>query len=716
VTPRRTARKVERPEDSKGFRVAVLVALIAAGCAALQQGAGGPVLRVVVLVGYPVAFLVAYMTRYHRPALLRLLITAAAAVVLLTFAASLAGEPLTGFAALQVPLLEVFLWLLVVHAVDSPGRRALLITLLSSVVIVAVAGVLSVSMDILPFLAVWAVAAITGLVLGQRSSLAALPSLTGAAPRRGHSSISSAFAIVVTVVVVGVLGAGVFMVAPVAGTNRALTFPAQLPRTESVPVLGGLANPSLGSGDPAGPSQSGSGGGRASFGYFGFSTQLDTATRGRPDNTLVMRVRASSPDFWRGQSFDAWDGRVWRVSRSRPTAIRGFQPIEIPRAEDDGPPIGAVGADELVQTYYLEHSGPNAIFAAPSPRKLYFPDQTVFQMPDGSLRAAVQLDKGSVYTVVSRRWLATADSLRASDPLEVPENIRLRDAAPPTTTERVRALAARITAHAPTPYDKVLALEAWMGAHTKYTLNIPPLPQGKDAVDQFLFVDQRGFCEQIGTSLVVMLRSLGIPARLAVGYATGERNPFTGLYEVRAKDAHAWAEVYFPRLGWQGFDPTASVPLAGDSSINAAGAGTLAYLNSRISVPPWTPVVIAIAVLAFGLALGARLVVRRRRARQDRVAPSWAATRLVTLERIGERLGRARAPGETTPEYAHALARLDPFAADSVLTVARVLDAAMFSTAPPHAADRAAVDDALADLEERWRNGRRSDAPTLVPS
>ena len=62
-----------------------------------------------------------------------------------------------------------------------------------------------------------------------------------------------------------------------------------------------------------------------------------------------------------------------------------------------------------------------------------------------------------------------------------------------------------------------------------------------------------------------MLRELGIPARLAVGYTPGERNPFTGLYEVKASDAHAWAEVYFPGIGWQGFDPTAKVPLAGES-------------------------------------------------------------------------------------------------------------------------------------------------------
>ena len=79
---------------------------------------------------------------------------------------------------------------------------------------------------------------------------------------------------------------------------------------------------------------------------------------------------------------------------------------------------------------------------------------------------------------------------------------------------------------------------------------------GADAVDQYLFVDHKGFCEQIGTALVVMLRELGVPARLAVGYTPGERNPFTGLYEVKASDAHAWPELYFEGYGWLRFEPT----------------------------------------------------------------------------------------------------------------------------------------------------------------
>jgi len=710
-------RAPETPEDSRGFRAAVLVALVAAGCAVLQQGVGGADARAVVLIGYPVAFFIGYATRRHRPLILRVVVTAVAFVVMMTFAASLSSQPLGSIAAMQIPLAEVFLWLMLVHSVDSPGRRSLLITLLSSTVLIAVAGVLSLSMAIVPFLVLWALAAITALVLGQRSLLTRLPALAPATPRtRARAAFGSASAVLITLVALVVLGAGVFTFAPVAGTDRALTFPAELPTTESVPVLGGLANPSLGSADPSGLIQPGRRGGRASFGYFGFSEELDTSIRGRPDNTLVMRVRASAPDFWRGQTFDTWNGRVWRVSDPEPNSLSGAQPIEIPRARDDGPPGAIVAYDELVQTYYVERPGPNSIFAAATPTKLFFEDRSVFQLPDGSLRAGVQLDAGSIYTVVSHRPLATDAALRASDLNQVPPEILTKFAAPPVATDRVRALAASITASAPTTYDKVRALEGWMGANTEYTLDIPPLPKGRDAVDQFLFVDRRGFCEQIGTSLVVMLRSLGIPARLVVGYATGERNPFTGLYEVRGKDAHAWAEVYFPGVGWQGFDPTASVPLAGDSSIDAAATGALAYLNARVNLPTWTPAAIGLAALATGLVLVARLLVRRGRRVRERVEPSWAATRLAELERLGAIRGRARAPGETTPEYAAALARLDPFAEPQLTALARVLDALMFSTRVPTEPDRVAIDETLADLTERWRKMQPRRRSALVGS
>ena len=108
------------------------------------------------------------------------------------------------------------------------------------------------------------------------------------------------------------------------------------------------------------------------------------------------------------------------------------------------------------------------------------------------------------------------------------------------------------------------AIESWLGANTKYSLNAPLSPSNVDVVDDFLFRSRVGWCEQIASSLVVLARSAGIPARLVTGFVPGSRDALTGRFVVRERDAHAWAEIYFPGIGWQGFDPTASVPLAGD--------------------------------------------------------------------------------------------------------------------------------------------------------
>ncbi|HEY3190526.1 MAG TPA: transglutaminase-like domain-containing protein, partial [Solirubrobacteraceae bacterium] len=221
-----------------------------------------------------------------------------------------------------------------------------------------------------------------------------------------------------------------------------------------------------------------------------------------------------------------------------------------------------------------------------------------------------------------------------------------------------------------------------------------------DAVDQFLFVDRRGFCEQIATSLVVMLRSLGVPARLAVGYAPGHRNPFTGMWEVRADDAHAWAEVWFPGVGWQAFDPTASVPLAGDPFSSSAAVGIVAYLKAALPHVPHRVVVRArdaVAVsLPIALLLGAATaIVRGRRRRASR---TWADRVLERLERAGARRGRSRREWESAASYADTLAR-------SVLPDARLRDVASsverdaFSPEPLTDADRREIARLLDDIE-----------------
>jgi Transglutaminase-like superfamily/Domain of unknown function (DUF4129) len=104
-------------------------------------------------------------------------------------------------------------------------------------------------------------------------------------------------------------------------------------------------------------------------------------------------------------------------------------------------------------------------------------------------------------------------------------------------------------------------------------------------VEYFLFEQQRGYCEQFSSSLAVMARSQGIPARVATGYAPGEYNPFTGLYDVRASDAHAWVEVYFPQYGWTTFDPTPSfdsTPWQYRAAGNLQGGEAFTFLAKRL--------------------------------------------------------------------------------------------------------------------------------------
>jgi hypothetical protein len=124
----------------------------------------------------------------------------------------------------------------------------------------------------------------------------------------------------------------------------------------------------------------------------------------------------------------------------------------------------------------------------------------------------------------------------------------------------VGELAAKISAGDTTEYDRVAAVQAWIRSHTTYDLNVPADPPGVDAVDRFLFVTRRGFCEQIASSMAIMLRTLGIPTRLVTGYGPGQRNPLTGYFEVRQSDAHAWVEVFYPGVGWVPYDPTFGVP------------------------------------------------------------------------------------------------------------------------------------------------------------
>jgi transglutaminase-like putative cysteine protease len=409
---------------------------------------------------------------------------------------------------------------------------------------------------------------------------------------------------------------------------------------------------------------------------------LDMSTRPRLSSRVVFRVAAARPDFWRAETFDAWDGTSW--SHSDRTAfpvqrnMRGG--VIVPEAGAVGP-----GATTLDQTFHFEEVS-EVVFAAPTAAQIET-DHNLVQRPDGTVIAAEPFGTGATYTVRSIRVEATADRLRSSDATPVPANIASHYSLPLPTSRRVAALARRATAGANTTYDRVLALEGWLGRHVQYSLDAPPSPRGGDAVDTFLFHTRVGWCQQVSSSLAVMLRSLGVPARVAVGFVPGEFDRLSGEYVVRERDAHQWVEVYFPGLGWQGFDPTASVPLAGESK---APTTTSDWLRGHLLLVLALAAVIVVSTVGFHVARGAA---ERRRTERARL---WCDRQLERLERVGAAAGRPREPWETSREYGVVLAGVmaDPRAA----RVGDLLDVDAFSATGLDAETRAFVEMTLESL------------------
>jgi hypothetical protein len=167
--------------------------------------------------------------------------------------------------------------------------------------------------------------------------------------------------------------------------------------------------------------------------------------------------------------------------------------------------------------------------------------------------------KARTYNAVSVLPVFTVEQLQAAG-ADYPDWVRVRYLwLPDDIPERVLALARDLTATAPTPYDRAVAIETYLRTFP-YNLDVPAPPPGRDVADYFLFELQEGYCDYYATAMVVMARAAGLPSRYVAGYAAGTYDYLTGRYTVSEANAHAWVEVYFPGYGWIEFEPTAGLP------------------------------------------------------------------------------------------------------------------------------------------------------------
>lgn len=682
------------PDDALTPRARWLVALSSAIALVMLAGAlGSSAVVVAALVGGSV--LTAAMTTggtTHRS------LAAAVKVFVATFTvAGLAAVVVSVSRAddllsvISGPLPQVLMLLVVLHGFECTNRRAARASLAFGAVVAAYAIGQRVDPAVPTWMLAWAIAWTASLraVAAPIRSLSTADRSVGARsatsriPRRRSGDARAARRLTASALGLAVAAAatlGLLSVVTVPDGPARLGLPSALETIRPAASPSGIADADGGDTSTSATRDDGRRSGSAG-GYPGFDHSLDTSMRGDLGDEIVMRVRAPEPDFWRGQTFVAFDGRRWSVLDD-PGYLEFGPDITVPPTLGDVERSALAPNDEFLQTFYVEVDQPNILFAAHRPSRVLV-EADLFIRSDGALRTNVTLTAGAVYTVISDRVRVDADVLaRQGDVGErlTPqgrEAFQLHLQVPESTSARTVELADRLAAESSSTFDLVRRMEAWIGANVRYDLDAPVPPEGVDAVDDLLFGSQLGFCEQIATALAVMLRTQGVPTRLATGYTPGDRDRVTGVWEVRASDAHAWVEVWFPETGWQAFDPTSSVPLAGESGRPSVGGDVIRSLTDHLRRHGRT-----LAVCGAALLVGAALVVAVRR-RLDARRHRRSRGRWGLLQDRWTAAARARGIDDvcTNPELARRWSAADPAAAPAVEVLADRLDRAAFDPA-----------------------------------
>ncbi|MDQ3916681.1 MAG: transglutaminaseTgpA domain-containing protein, partial [Actinomycetota bacterium] len=534
------------PEDSLALRGVVLGAVMTGTVALASVGAVSPAMLTALLVALPLGYWVSHVRRHAPSWGIKIGLTVGAVLALVRFFDEL--RAVTTLDEARFPLATLFLAVQVLHGFDLPARKDLNFSLGSSLALMAVAGTLSQDMTYGVFLLVYFAFVMAALTLSHRSELRGATA-AWMTPEHGRTRPRLSWREVARAAVpVALCGSAIFMLLPQSVASQYFSLPFSLGSGFGVAASDGVTNPGFG-GDPASRSSGSS--------YYGFDDRMDLRVRGDLPDDLVMRVRASAPAMWKGIVFGEYDGVSWQGSDEDAFDLTGESPPYSypPELRSLGPRAN------VTQTYYIEAEQPNVIFAAGQPDTIWYEGGITIDTL-GAVRTPSTLTAGTVYSVVSTRGSATPAELRALPKEPVPDSIQPYLQLPAALPDRVGALARRITRRAATDFDRVRAIEGYLRRNYEYSLDSPVPPAGRDAVDHFLFDTDVGFCEQFASATAVMLRTMGIPARVVAGYAPGVRNAFSGYFDVRGSDAHSWVEVWFPRYGWYEFDPTFAIPPA----------------------------------------------------------------------------------------------------------------------------------------------------------
>ncbi|MBN1317875.1 MAG: transglutaminase domain-containing protein [Anaerolineales bacterium] len=271
----------------------------------------------------------------------------------------------------------------------------------------------------------------------------------------------------------------------------------------------------------------------------------------------VMDVKTNGGRYWRGVTYDTYNGGGWTSTEEMQLVVVPDQPLSVQRY---------IQQQIITATFttYMANTG-----------LLYFPHQPigtdrqakigVIDMDNGQYEITSALNRyilyeGQMYKTWGSASQANDQGLRSAT-TDYPQWVKDRFLQLPSdTSPRIVELAGAITAPYQSPYDKAEALTQWLRTNMTYNDAIQAPPPDVDPLEYFLFETKEGYCNYYATALAVMLRTQNIPSRLIAGYARGTWQQDLDAYRVYSDNAHSWVEVYFPRFGWVEFEPTTSEP------------------------------------------------------------------------------------------------------------------------------------------------------------
>lgn len=457
-------------------------------------------------------------------------------------------------------LADLLIQLQVLHTFDLPRRKDLGYSVVIGLILMGVAATISETMAFGGFLVLFVAIALPVLLLDYRSRLGLrtiqLQQVSILPPRR------------LALLLGAILGLGllIFVVTPRLPGYQFRTLPVSgevaMPQGKFDPAQ--VFNPGYvrtgkgGKAETAGGDTMASGQGQsfsAKF-YYGFNEEMNQNLRGSLKPEVVMRVRSQSEGFWRVMAFDRYTGTGWKVSRNKDIDIVR-RPLWSYRFIL--PPLQFQShTKEVVQTFSILTEFPNLLPSLSQAREVYFPTQEIAIDAEGGLRSPGPLEEGLTYSVVSDvpyRDRSRLNRTQITYPRSIRENyLQIPAEIAPQLRQIAEQLLAKSQRPLATPYEKALYLTQAIKQGYALQANIPSLQPNQDLAIAFLTDWKGGYPDHFASALTVMLRSIGIPARLATGFAPGEFNPFTGLYVVKNTDAYALSEVYFPKQGWFAFD------------------------------------------------------------------------------------------------------------------------------------------------------------------